>query len=322
MSKNLAVIGGGEMSPTEMVKSLAHQDKATIMSLCMPKGATDADLALYLYRCKEMGFDPLSGELVLQKRKMKEGSTRLNFITTRDALLRKAAEHLEYQGINSGVVREGDTYLVDTEKGVVKHTFGSKRGKLIAGWAVVYHKKRIPVVASVDFQEYFQANNNSPVWRSMPSAMIQKVAEVAALRRQFPVGVQGIYTAEEMELAEESPAPTMQVIEGDKVEEPLKLERKEEPQKVNETSIATDKSAKETNAPAKSYQLVAFSTGKSGTGTPFAKILAEEDGQQVLFLAKGEDGLAEAAKLKEGCSFTATVTEESGFNFISNINVV
>lgn len=94
MSKALQVIEGSksmvEGSPSQLVAGLSPQDKATIMSLCMPKGANDSELALYLYRCKEQGSDPLSGELVLQKRvSQKDGSVTLSFITTRDALLKK-----------------------------------------------------------------------------------------------------------------------------------------------------------------------------------------------------------------------------------------
>lgn len=142
--KELTVIEGKqsvlEGSPSQLVAVLAPRDKATIMSLCMPSGANDSELALYLYRCKEQGFDPLSGELVLQRWVSKDGSVKLSFITTRDALLKKAELNPNYGGINSGVVKEGDNFQVDTEKGVVKQTFGSKRGKIVAGWAVVYHK--------------------------------------------------------------------------------------------------------------------------------------------------------------------------------------
>lgn len=47
-----------------------------------------------------------------------------------------------------------------------------------------------------DFQEYVEANKNSPTWKQYPSAMIQKVAEVGALRRQF--NLSGVVAAEEV----------------------------------------------------------------------------------------------------------------------------
>lgn len=344
----------GEISPSQLVQALSPQDKATIMSLCMPKGSTDSELALYLYRCKELGFDPLSKELVLQKRiSQKDGSVNLSFITTRDALLRKAELNPNYAGLNSGVVRENDTFLVDTEKGVVKHTFGAQRGKIMAGWAVVYHKTRLPVVSIADYTEYARANCNSPVWQAMPSAMIQKVAEVAALRRQFPILTQGLYTAEELEhepvltpgtvdetLKNSASSPVVVEMKpvSEQVSEPEQAQNQEycqvseqvppvleevpaapEPEVVAE--IVTEASNAEPQA-TDAFKLLGFNTGKSGTGTPYAKILCEKDGHQQVFLAKGEEGLVEVGKLRESCMFKAETFEESGFNFLRSVTVI
>lgn len=334
----LSVVGKtpGEISPSQLVAALSHQDKATIMSLCMPKGATDSELAMYLYRCKELGFDPLSKELVLQKRTSQDGSVNLSFITTRDALLRKAESNPNYTGINSGVVREGDTFLVDTEKSVVQHTFGTKRGKILAGWAVVYHKTRLPVVAVVDYLEYSNANSSSPVWRSLPSAMIQKVAEVAALRRQFPVLAQGIYTAEEIEteftpvtVVEPGPeisVPSPLTIPVNQASEEANQEATSEPDAAAEPLVQSPEAASvvtpEDNPTKDAYKLLALQTGKSGTGTPYAKIACELNGTKFVLLAKGEEGLAEAGKLREGCIFKAETVEDKGFTFVRKITVM
>ncbi len=368
----LSVVGKntGEFTPSQLVAALAPQDKATIMSLCMPKGATDSELAMYLYRCREMGFDPLSKELVLQKRVSQDGTMNLSFITTRDALLRKAELNPNYAGINSGVVRENDTFLVDTEKGVVKHTFGMKRGKILAGWAVVYHKMRLPVVSVADYDEYYNANIKSPVWKSVPSAMIQKVAEVAALRRQFPVLAQGVYTAEEMDVEvvpaapaetvdgtvdsvvsdkasgpvvvqmnqtqtqdrKEVPAPKPQSTSSQPQEqstqpqpenEPQSMPEKQETVETVETIIEIPEEALQPQSDLQDvYKLTGFASGKSGVGTPYAKIVCEKDGQTVVLLAKGEEGLAEAGKLRENCMFKAEIHEEMGFNFVKTITVI
>ncbi|KJS50905.1 hypothetical protein [Desulfosporosinus sp. BICA1-9] len=39
------------------------------------------------------------------------------------------------------------------------------------------------------------------------------------------------------------------------------------------------------------------------------------------FFAKGEEGLAEAGKLREGCLFNAMIIEEKGFSFVQSINL-
>lgn len=352
-------------APNKLVTALSPQDKATIMSLCMPKNANDSELALYLYRCKEQGFDPLSGELVLQKRHNSDGTVALNFITTRDALLKKAEQNPNYNGISSGVVKEGDFFEVDTEKNIVKHKFGSKRGKLTAGWAIVYHKSRLPVIAVVDFDEYFYALSKSPVWQKMPSAMIQKVAEVAALRRQFPILGLGVYTAEEMQM-EQSEAlqdnPKQQtegakvdpkrrenniisVVEGEVIEvgsthekeapiaeeQPARGSRPEPENKVEEVHAVQEnleQAAQEQNSETEKgvFQLLELHVGKSGIGTPFARIVCQEPGikteKPLILLAKGEEGIVEAAQLKEGCRFKADITEEMGFLMVQKITVL
>ena len=131
------------------------------------------------------------------------------FITTRDGLLRVATSQEGYVGPpNANVVREGDTFEFIPSEGSVRHEFGQKRGQILGAYAVMHHKRFRPVAVFVDFQEYFQANSgelnnrygNKNVWDRMPSAMIQKIAEVFVLRRQFPLG--GLYTREEMSLEE------------------------------------------------------------------------------------------------------------------------
>ena len=95
---------------------------------------------------------------------------------------------------NANVVREGDTFEFIPSEGSVRHEFGQKRGQILGAYAMMHHKQFRPVAVFVDFQEYFQANSgelnnrygNKNVWDRMPSAMIQKIAEVFVLRRQFP----------------------------------------------------------------------------------------------------------------------------------------
>jgi phage recombination protein Bet len=342
-----------EVSPSQLVAGLAPQDKATIMSLCMPSGANDSELALFLYRCKEQGFDPLSGELVLQKRiSQKDGSVSLSFITTRDALLRKAELNPNYEGISSGVVKENDEFSIDTEKGIVQQKIGAKRGKILIGWAVVRHKSRLPVIAVVDYSEYAVANSRSPVWQAMPSAMIQKVAEVSALRRQFPILTQGVYTSDEMQMQGET--TTMPEISATVVEKVVefptgavrmlndepelkqapvsepKIEPKAEPEaqgsvgapEVIPPTEQAEVKAKAEAQPQDAYKLVKLSTGRTGAGVPYARIACEKDGKGVILFGKDEEGLLEASKLHDGCFFKAEFKKDGEIELIKTITVL
>ncbi len=162
-------------------------------------GANDDEVRLLLVLAKKYGLDPLLKEIWC----IKPTSTSTDgkgdnvapavIMTSRDGYLKIAQADVQFDGMQSFVVREGDQFEVDAQAGTVLHKFGVKRGRIMGAWACCYHKKRRPAIAFVDFDEY---NSASPVWRRYPSAMIQKVAEVFVLKRQF--GISGLVTQEEV----------------------------------------------------------------------------------------------------------------------------
>lgn len=167
-----------------------------IKKTCVPANADPEHIKLFLYYAAKYGLDPLTKEIVLEIRTSKHGDKKAVIITTRDGYLKVSMKDPSYNGVNSGVVKEGDVFENDPVNGVLKHTFGEKRGKIIAGWAVAKAKDRDPIIVIADFDEYSNANNSSLVWRGYPSAMIQKVAEISAMKRQF--NITGLVGAEEM----------------------------------------------------------------------------------------------------------------------------
>ena len=170
----------------ELIKNTVAQD------------ATEEELALFLYMASHYGLDPLLGEIYFAKiPKRKGGKPEPTYIVSRDGYLKAAMRNPGYQGLNSFVVREGDIFEIDAEKAKVIHKFGTKRGKILGAWAIAYRKGYTPCVAFVDFKEYAKPENFA--WRKYPSAMIQKVAEVFVLRRQF--NISGIYIKEELDAA-------------------------------------------------------------------------------------------------------------------------
>ncbi len=175
--------------------------------------ATEHELALFLRLCKTYGLDPFRKELVLEKRRRRRADGSGYdivpvFITTRDGYLKVAQRDPHYAGLQSGVVREGDDFEFDVEACRVKHRFGAGRGKIMGAWAIAKHAQRPPFMAYVEFSEYY--NPESDTWKKHPAAMIQKVAEVFVLRRQF--GITGVVTREEMsrDLAHEAAAGSAQ----------------------------------------------------------------------------------------------------------------
>ena len=167
-----------------------------IKKTCIPANAEAEHIKLLLYHADKYGLDPLTKEIVLDVRESKQGGKKALIITTRDGYLKAAMKDASYNGVNGGVVKEGDLFEVNPIEGTLKHSFGEKRGKIIAGWAVAKAKDRDPIMFIADFEEYVKANDSSFVWRDYPSAMIQKVAEIGAIKRQF--NITGLVGAEEM----------------------------------------------------------------------------------------------------------------------------
>lgn len=176
-----------------------HPAEVDLIRRTIAPEATEHELALYLRLCRTYGLDPFRRELVLEKRRRRraDGSgydVTPVFITTRDGYLKAAMRDPGYGGLISGVVCEGDTFELDAQQFRVVHRFGARRGKILGAWAIAYHRERPPVVAYVPVEEYYDANSDT--WRKHPSAMIQKVAEVFVLRRQYSIS--GIVAREEV----------------------------------------------------------------------------------------------------------------------------
>ena len=180
------------------------------------KGSTDDELKMFISIAEKYGLDPFIKEMWFIKRakKIKDRNGNWDYprtnageidytgaetiiMTSRDGYLKIAQRDQDFDGIISFVVREGDVFEIDAENYTVNHKFGMKRGKIIGAWAKVSHKHRKPVIVWADYEEY--GSTNSTIWKQYPSAMIQKVAELLALKRQF--GISGLTTREEMSTA-------------------------------------------------------------------------------------------------------------------------
>lgn len=177
------------------------QDQIELMKKTVAKGATNDELQMFIYLAERYNLDPFQKEIWFIKYDGKSPT----IMTSRDGYLKIAQESDDFIGLISFVVKEGDTFSIDAANYTVNHQFGTKRGPIVGAWAKCERRNRTPVVCFVDFSEY---NQNSPMWRKYPSAMIQKVAEVFVLKRQF--GINGLVTKEELDTGE---LENMQVVE-------------------------------------------------------------------------------------------------------------
>lgn len=307
----------------EKVLSFTNEQKSLIWSrFVQPTNGTQEEANHFIEVCETFGLNPLLGDIVFQRYESKNGPVT-SFITTRDGLLRVATTQDDYVGPPvANVVREGDKFEFIPSEGSVRHEFGQKRGQILGAYAVMHHKRFRPVAVFVDFQEYFQANSgelnnrygNKNVWDRMPSAMIQKIAEVFVLRRQFPLG--GLYTREEMSLEEDDNGSSQ------KVDTPINSS----PAPKKQINSQSDQQAADATAQQSNDQnvegifiLQSFEKGVSPQNVQFAKlnVMDKESKEVSLVLVKGKQEMIESlSQVPIGEELSMVIKKESGFNFL------
>lgn len=177
-----------------MTKSLAlhtsagvrefSQEQVSLIKATVAKGASDSELKLFLYRCQNMGLDPLKPG---QVHFIKYGSSPGSIVVGIDGFRSLAARTGKQVGVKRGVVRDSE-------------------GKCVGAWCEIYRSDwQHPAREEVSLAEY---STGKAMWAKMPETMIKKVAEAAALRMAFPDDLGGVYSEEEMHQAAREVSPT------------------------------------------------------------------------------------------------------------------
>lgn len=153
-------------------------DQMRLITDVVAKGASKDELQLFLYRCQNLGLDPLKpGQIYF----IKYGNGPGTIVVGIEGFRARAAKTGKLSGIKRGALRDD-------------------KGNLIGAFAEVYRSDwKEPAREEVPLAEYNTGKGN---WSKMPETMIKKVAEAAALRMAFPDDLGGVYTKEEMEQAE------------------------------------------------------------------------------------------------------------------------
>ena len=149
---------------------ITKEDKSLLLAT-VAKGATESEFQMFWEFCKSTGLNPFKKEIWFIKT-----SQGVQMMTGINGFLTIANNHPQFDGM---------TVKIDEQD-----------GKLVSATCTVYRKDRkYPSEATVYYSEYAK---NSPIWRTMPRMMLQKVAKSVALREAFPQELNGMYTQEEM----------------------------------------------------------------------------------------------------------------------------
>ena len=154
-------------------------EQIDLITRTIAKGATPDELKLFLYRCQNLGFDPLKpGQIYF----IKYGNSPGTIVVGIEGFRSRAARTGKLNGIKRGALK-------------------NDKGHLVGAWAEIYRSDwKECAREEVALSEYI---SDKPLWKKMPETMIKKVAEAAALRMAFPDDLGGIYTNEEMDQAED-----------------------------------------------------------------------------------------------------------------------
>jgi phage recombination protein Bet len=158
-------------------------------------GATDDELKMLLYLCKEYNLDPLKKEIYF----IKYGG-RSTILTSRDGYLKIANNDPNFNGLESDVVYLGDK-LSKRDDGSLHIEYGPEhlafdKTKLTGAFCSVFRKDRTKATTIfVSLKDYYK--KGAPIWEQYINAMILKVAEAMALKRAFSIS--GLVTKEEID---------------------------------------------------------------------------------------------------------------------------
>jgi len=164
--------------------------------------ATDDELALFSHQASRTGLDPLARQIYGVYRYDKRANDEVMSIQVSIDGFRLVAQRSgKYLG-------QTPVYWADAE--LNWYEVWAKPGQPTAAKVGVYVKGAPePTWGVARFTAY--ADTRSPIWKSMGDVMIAKCAEALALRRAFPAELSGLYTADEMDQAEPTPAAPSQV---------------------------------------------------------------------------------------------------------------
>jgi phage recombination protein Bet len=173
---------GALMSDLDLVKVEPAWDNSqmAVIKSQIAKDCTDAQLVLFAEVCKRTGLDPFTKQIyaISSKGKM---------------IIQVGIDGLRAVAADSGLYNGSQTFWCG-EDGI---------------WVDVWLKKSLPVAAKT---EIYRGDSTRPftavalmseygkdnVWKSLPTVMLGKVSESAALRKAFPRQLSGLYTGEEM----------------------------------------------------------------------------------------------------------------------------
>jgi phage recombination protein Bet len=180
------------LSPVEIA---FNAEQLAVIKSTIAKGATDAELQLFVATCKRTGLDPFLRQIYAVKRYDSREKREVMAIQVGIDGLQLIAERTgRYAGMD-------DIEYLD-EQGVWSSPWTGAGANPVAARTRVYRKDfDRPIPATVRWDSYaqtYRSDNKTklmPTWERMPDVMLGKCALALALRRAFPAEMSGFAAA-------------------------------------------------------------------------------------------------------------------------------
>lgn len=153
---------------------------------------TNQEYKLFVELCKVRQLNPFLKEVYL----IKYGTAPAQMVVSKDAILKRAILHPEYEGHEKGII------VIDRNGEVRERvgTFRLKDEELVGGWATTFRRGRKPLKVTVSFDEVAQKTgqgNLNSNWATKGATMVEKVALVRSLRESFVEDLSGLVDEDE-----------------------------------------------------------------------------------------------------------------------------
>jgi phage recombination protein Bet len=169
--------------------TVTTEQYALVKSVIMFPGATDNEMALFIFHCQRLGIHPL--DKMIHPVKYGGDDPKMVFISSIDYFRSAAEETDEYDGQDEpefeGTCEQNPDWPELARVRIYRKGFSR------------------PFIGIARWKEFYPGDKKGAMWRKMPHNMLAKCAESQAFRKAFPKKFNEMFTPEEMEQAAVDP---------------------------------------------------------------------------------------------------------------------